>query len=87
MSIVMDIYNRMIRAPKKAIGVHLGVSGFHAYHADCALIHGHGREIDKARMAEVLRLAVFRTAEFGGFDLIFDDVPNPYRPDPRRVAA
>lgn len=86
MTILTDILAAMCAAPTKPIGLLLGNSGWHAFHAaasDLDLTDDNTRAI----MGEIRRLSVSRSNSFGGFDLILGIAPNPLGGGQGRRAA
>lgn len=84
MTIMCDIIAAICAAPKKPIGIVLGCSGWHAYHA----VRAHADrddEFTREALCIVNRLSISRTHQFSGFDLILDKAPNPH--GGRRAAA
>ncbi len=86
MTILSDILAAMYVAPSKPIGLILGNSGWHAFHA---AQHHADREDEGTRefLSIIARLSISRTTAFGGFDLILGDAPNHLGGFKRSAAA
>lgn len=86
MTIMSDVVAAMLAAPRKPIGIILGCSGWHAYHAIRAQAD-RDDEFTREVLRITSRLSISRTHQFSGFDLILDKGPNPYRGKRGRAAA
>lgn len=86
MTIMSDVVAAMLAAPKKPIGIILGCSGWHAWHA-IRDIADRDDEFTREVLRITSRLSVSRTHQFSGFDLILDNRPNPYHGRQGRAAA
>ncbi|MFC3442578.1 hypothetical protein ACFOKF_15490 [Sphingobium rhizovicinum] len=75
MTILTDILTAMYAAPTKPIGLVLGTSGWHAFHAARSYVD-RDDEASRAFLIVINRLSFSRTNDFGGFDLILDQTPN-----------
>lgn len=86
MTIMSDIIAAMYAAPTKPIGLILGNSGWHAFHANRAYVDLDD-DVTRAIVRMISALSLSRTTSFGGFELILDDKPNTLGGQQRSAAA
>lgn len=87
MTILSDIAAGMDSAERRPIGLLLGISGWHAFHADAQWTRSEGSPEQKAMLDEICRLSRSQTHLFDGWDFILDSCPNPRAKRAGRRAA
>lgn len=87
MTILTDIWKAIEASDKLPFALELGISGQHAFVAACHWVTLDGRRADLDRLLIIQQLKRVDTPFFDGWQLLFNDYPNPFHRRCRERAA